>query len=270
MTEAPLAEDTAARVGVVAGPKGMEVLEGAIVHAAGAAGTEHGGNPRILLDHARHHVVEGKVVVDEQVGLVVRRQVSRAGLGDVAVGVPFDVADAWIRAERIVYDFPGKLAHFRAAEVEVELVAAQFQFAVGLADGPFGMLLEEIAHRVDHFRLEPNAPIDSAPFCFRREVGESVRELIGVDLPIAEAGLVIVARVAVAEPTIVEQKGFGANLFGAVEQRDDGRLVEVETGGFPVIEQDGTGLGGVANPVTAGPAMEIAADLAFALVAPGP
>src|ERR1035438_8924789 len=138
MTKAPLDEDAATRIGVVAGPKGMEVLEGAIVHTARAAGAEHGSNPRILLDHARHYVVESEVVVDEQVGLFVRGEVSRSGLGDVAVGVPLDVADTWVWAERVVDDFPGELADLGTAEVEVKLVATQFQFTVELADGPFG------------------------------------------------------------------------------------------------------------------------------------
>ena len=91
-----------------------------------------------------------------------------------------------------------------------------------------------------------------------------MRQLVGIDLPIAEAGLVIVARVAVAEPAVVEQERFGAEFLGAVEQRDEGRLVEVEAGGLPIVQQDGTGLGGVAYAVAAGPAVEIAADLAFA------
>src|ERR1017187_9785077 len=102
MTEAPLDEDATARIGVVAGPKGMEVFEGAVVHAARAAGAKHGSNPRILLRHARHYVVEGEVVVDEQVGLFFRRQVRRARLGDVAVGVPFDVRDARIGVKGVV------------------------------------------------------------------------------------------------------------------------------------------------------------------------
>src|ERR1039457_4868949 len=117
MTEAPLNEDAAARVGVVAGPKGIEVPEGAVIHAAGAAGAEHGHDLRVLLDHARHYVVKGEVVVDEQMGLLVRGEVSRTGLGDVAVGVPLDVADAWVWAERVVDDLPSELADLGPAEV---------------------------------------------------------------------------------------------------------------------------------------------------------
>src|ERR1019366_3355226 len=137
-------------------------------------------------------------------------------------------------------------------------------------DSPFGMPLEEIACRIDHLRFEPNAEVDSAPFCFRSEVGETLRQLVSVDLPIAEACLVIVARMAVAEPSVVEEEGLRANLFGAIEEGDDSRLVKFETGGFPVIEQDGTEFGGIANAVETSPAVEITADLAFALVAPGP
>ena len=132
------------------------------------------------------------------------------------------------------------------------------------------MALEQVAGGVDHFGLDPDAEVHAALAGLGGEVIEAVREFVGVDLPIAEAGIVVVAGMAIAEPAVVQEEGVHSQILGAVEEGDDGLFVKMEIGGLPVIEQDRSGLVAVADAVAERPAMEIAADSTFAVVAPGP
>src|SRR2546423_1692641 len=97
-----------------------------------------------------------------------------------------------------------------------------------------------------------------------------MRKLIGVNLPIAQAGFIVVAWMPIAKPAIVEQEGFGPQTARAVEERYNPRFVEVKTGCFPIVEQDRPGFRSIAQAMMPGPSMEVAADFTFTAVAPRP
>ena len=73
LREAVLDFDAWERVeGVVAGPEGVEVAEDAVVDASAAAGAGHHFDVGVVLGDAGHDVVEGVVVVDPEVSVVLR------------------------------------------------------------------------------------------------------------------------------------------------------------------------------------------------------
>lgn len=68
---------------------------------------------------------------------------------------------------------------------------------------------------------------------------QTVRQLVLVDHPVAQGAHVVVP---LAEPAIVQYKGIDAQSLAAVDDTEQLLLVEVEIGGLPVIDDDGTHL----------------------------
>ena len=141
---------------------------------------------------------------------------------------------------------------------------------MGLLNGPLRMRLKQVANWIDHFRLKPDAKLDPPALRLVCQIGQTMRQLVSVDLPITQPRLVVVARVLVAEPAIVQQEGVRPHFFGPLEKRHNTALVERKAGGFPIIQHHRPDPIAVANAVTACPAVEIPAELSLALPAPRP
>jgi len=52
---------------------------------------------------------------------------------------------------------------------------------------------------------------------FLGEIGKAARQFVSVDLPVTQPGIVVIARVPVAEPTVIEQERFRAQFLRAVK-----------------------------------------------------
>ena len=68
-----------------------------------------------------------------------------------------------------------------------------------LRDGPLRVPFEKITFWVNHFGLEPNAEINATLVRLVGEKGKSVWQFIGVDLPITQAGAIVVAFRVIAD-----------------------------------------------------------------------
>ncbi len=126
-----------------------------------------------------------------------------------AVVVPFDVVDVVLRQDRghAVVD---EVADLGQGHVQGLLLAAQ-----GLILGPerpVGMGAVDVAVRVDHLGLEPDAEGHALGLHMVDQRTEAIGIFARVDCPVRQAAGVVVA---VAEPAVVEDEAFRAQFGGA-------------------------------------------------------
>ena len=110
----------------------------------------------------------------------------------------------------------------------------------GEVDDPVGMLAIEIAVRVDHLRLDPDAEVHAEGMHLVDEGLEAVGEFLRIDIPVAESGVVVFA---LAEPAVVHDEALGADGGGLLCEGDLAGLIDVHLGGFPGVVEDGADLG---------------------------
>ena len=167
---------------------------------------------------------------------------------------------------------PDLVAHGGVREVEHDLraAAARPHRAALLLKRPVRVRREEVAAaEVRHLGLDPEAELEPALLRLAGERAEAVRELRLVDVPVAEAAVVGVARVRAApEPAVVEHEHLHADRLGAVHDLVQLRLGEREERALPVVEQRRARLRAGRHPVTARPAVEVARNLPLALLRP--
>ena len=171
----------------------------------------------------------------EELALAVGRDRRRPGLGDVAVHVPLDVVDRRAREHRrqrvrdVVHDLGPRV-------VEHQLLPALRPPAAGDADRPVGVGAEQVAVRVDHLGLDPDAELQPQALDVPDQRLDPARQLAPVDDPVAERRVVVVAT---AEPAVVEDEQLDAQGLGSPRDAHDPVVVEVEVGRLPVVEDDG-------------------------------
>ena len=186
--------------------------------------------------NALQNFVEAAHIVDVEIALR-SMLIGRIDIRDGRVAVPFEVDDVGIIGHQLVDDAENILLYLGVGEVEDELVAVVVRLAVGLFDDPVVVLLIQFALRVDHLRLYPQTELHASFFgslCQRRNA--SGQFAVG-RLPVAKAGVIVLSRVFIAEPSVVEQKHIHAEVFGILHQLGKRFLIEVEAGVLPVVEQ---------------------------------
>ena len=73
-------------------------------------------------------------------------------------------------------------------------------------DRPIRVFLEKFALGVYHLRLDPDTEFHAGIFSGLHQMRNAVRQLIVCNLPIAQSGLIVLTRVFISEPTIVQQE----------------------------------------------------------------
>lgn len=125
--------------------------------------------------------------------------------------------------------------HLFARHVQGQLVAPFGFAAAGNVEAPVGVLFVELAFPRDHFRLEPEAEFEAERVDLLHQGAEAALEFGFVDEPVAEAGVVVVA---FAEPAVVEHEHFDAESCGVSGDGEQFLFVEIEIGGFPVVDEN--------------------------------
>ena len=152
----------------------------------------------------------------------------------LAVVVPLHVADVVVAQQtvQLPVDVGPRLV---VDEVDDQLVAGQDRLAAVGHQRPLGVLAQQLAVRVGHLRLDPDAELEPEP----RDVVDDEAEAVGEDrwrhLPVAETALVVAA---VAEPAVVEHEALGADPGRSVRQRTHALGVEVEVERLPGVDDD--------------------------------
>ena len=101
-------------------------------------------------------------------------------------------------------------------------------------------------------------------------VVHAFRQLVGVYLPVAEAGVVAVARIVLREPAVIEHEHLQAHPRGIVDHPQEGLRGKGEIGALPAVEERGMDLPAVVDAVVAGPAVQVAGGLSRAGGGEGP
>ncbi|MNP52867.1 hypothetical protein D3C76_1472880 [compost metagenome] len=104
---------------------------------------------------------------------------------------------------------------------------------------PIGMGLVQLAYGRDHFRLEPKAELQAKLFYPAGQIIQPLRQLIGVHNPVSQRGGIVIP---LAEPAVVQHHQLNAQLLGGFGDGDNLVGIEIEVGGFPVVNQHRAGL----------------------------
>ena len=102
------------------------------------------------------------------------------------------------------------------------------------------MFAVEIGIRVDHFGLDPQAEIHAQGVNFVDQRLEAVGKLVLIDVPVAEAGVVVLA---LAKPAVVHHEAIDADGGGFFRERDLAGFIDVEFRCLPRVVNHGTRLG---------------------------
>ena len=267
-TRAVLYENPAQALGVVAGPEFVEILHLSVVNPAAAGGAALDIYIRILGAYALEHLVEALHIIDVEASLVL--EVFRAEAVHHAVAVPLDVVYARRGLHCPVEDAENEVLHIRIGHIQYPLVAFCRNLPFRGLHHPFRMLLGEFALRVHHFRLYPYSELQTLRVGVIRQVANAFRQFFHIHLPVSEALLVVVARVFVAEPAVVEHEEFETHRSRVVNHIRERLGVELEIGALPGVQQGRAETSVAVAAVIAGPVVEVAAHLACTPETVGP
>ena len=97
------------------------------------------------------------------------------------------------------------------------------------------MLPVQIRILVDHLRLDPDTKLE--PFCvdLLYKALKSALDLILVDIPVTESGIIVVA---VAKPAVIENEHLNAEFGSLISDLQEFLISKVEIRSFPVVDQD--------------------------------
>ena len=220
----------------------------------------------MLILHATEHIVDSADVVHIKLSLPVVG-VRGVDVGDGAVAVPFEICHTGVLGENIVNNAEHIVLHLGVAHVKHKLVAVIICLPVGLFYNPVGMFLVELALGVDHLRLYPDAELDARLISRFHQCAYASGKFVVRHLPVAQTGTVVLARIFVAEPSVVEKEHVHSQMLRLLHQFSQDILIEVEAGVLPVVQQGEAASHAILQLVSACPVMQVAASLACAVVA---
>ena len=126
-------------------------------------------------------------------------------------------------------------------QIEHELVARQHRLVSVGGERPLRVSAVQVAVRVDHLRLDPDAELHAQAAHVIDQRAEAGRVRIGRHDPVAEAGRVVAAR---AEPPVVEHEPLGTHPCCSVGELGQARQVVVEVDRLHVFTSTGRGVDG--------------------------
>ena len=256
---APLHVDALQGVGIVAHPELVEVRQESPVGTSATRSAGLDGQVGILFTHPLAHLLETAVVLDVQVALVVHRQILRAVIRDGHIGIPLDIVNVRIFHHQIVDNGEHEVLHLGVAQVEHHLRTASSQHGLALRslDNPFRMGFVEFGNGIGHLRLNPDTELDAVLAGVAQQSFDTLGQLVLVDHPVTEAGIVDLAGIFVTKPSVVHHEQLATHRGNVAHHLVHALLVNVEIDAFPRVQQDFALLVAVCQHVFAAPLMEI-------------
>ena len=98
------------------------------------------------------------------------------------------------------------------------------------------MSLVEFTDAVGHLRFDPDTELDAVFLGIAQQTFDALRELVLVDHPIAKRGVIRLAWIFVAKPTVVHHKEFTTHRGNIAHHLVHALLVDVEINALPRIE----------------------------------
>ena len=163
-------------------------------------------------------------------------QIRRINICNRAVAIPLKVSNIRILFQQFVYDTVHIILHLRIAQVQHQLIAVIIRLTVRIMDCPIGMLFEQLALRIDHFRFNPKAKLHSFFLSSLYQGIDTTRKLVSRSFPVSQSCGIPATLVFVSKPSVIQQKHIHAEFLRFPNQIDQNILIEVESRIFPVVQ----------------------------------
>ena len=255
-------------VGVVRCPELGDILKAFVVDASAASRAHHHGQAWVLSLDALKDVVQAAHIVDIKMCLLIL-EIRRIGIHDGCVAVPFEESDLGVLGHEVVYDAEDEVLNLGVGKVERELIAEEGRLAARRLQHPVRVTLVEFALGIDHLGLYPDAEADAFLAGSIAEAPYAVRQFRSCLVPVAQSCVVGTARVFIGKPSVVEQEHVHTEAHGIVHEGYQFVLVEIEIGGFPVVEQRHTVGGTILELVASCPVVHVVRCLLETILAEG-
>ena len=115
----------------------------------------------------------------------------------------------------MVEDPEDEILHLGIRQVEQPLVADQRRLAPLGAHHPLGMALGQLALRVDHLGLDPDAELQPQLPDLIHQLRQAAVDLLLIHIPVPKAGVVIIPG---AKPTVIHDNHIDAERRRALRQ----------------------------------------------------
>ena len=188
----------------------------------------------------------------------------------MTVGIPLYIVNLVREFHHIIENAIDKVLDLRICHVQKVLVAHRSSSVDIVLDNPVRMLLIKLAFRIDHLRLNPDAELEAFLVRMGCDKVNAFRQFGNIDLPIAQAGLVIVAWIFVGKPAIIEDKHLKPHVGRIIDHVGQCLGIEIEIRAFPAVQKSRHHSIPTVHPIIAGPPVEISAGLARSPVTESP
>ena len=205
---------------------------GSIVGAASAGRTGLECHIREFRCQRIKNVFIAPHIVNGQIPLAAGVQPGRAGVGNFAVAIPFDVGNARMFSKQLPHGVKNVPAYMRIAQVQQILAAFLPVFPMRETDDPLRMVLIKLRMRVHHFRLHPDAEIHAKFLYFFTERGNPSGQFFRVGFPVTQRRSIVVTS---EKPPIIHDKEFNSGIFSGLCQLQKLLFIYFKIAGFPTV-----------------------------------
>ena len=230
---APLNKQSLRRVRIVAGPGLRHVVQHPGVKPAASAAAALKQHLREGCRNLLQHPVEPQHVPVGGFAFPPVQQQRGTGLLEVPVHVPFDIAD--VRAfQHVGYRSDHIFLYILPAHVQNQLIPCGGSAPALRVQAPVRMRPVQVAVRRYHLRLKPQPEFHPQGVDVPGQGLQSSRQLFPVHPPVSQGAVVVIP---FSEPSVVQHKQLNSRLAGRPGDLQDFFMIEVEIGGFPVVDQ---------------------------------
>ena len=163
--------------------------------------------------------------------------VRRVDIGYHTVAVPLEVSNVRSFSHNAVDNAKHIILNLRVRDIEHQLVAIIICLALWLHNNPVGMLLEEFALWINHLRLNPDTKLHSCLLGISYQSWYTLRQLALGGIPIAKTSMVVLTRILIGKPSVIEQEHIHTKILCILHQFGKTLLVEVEASVLPVVQE---------------------------------
>ena len=236
-------------VGIVTCPDLGRIVQHTGVKPSAAAGASFQKQVRECIQKPFKQCVQTQHIPVTDFFLLFRRQESRADFSQIAVKVPLDIFNL-CTAEDIRNPFKEVVLNILSGHIQNILPSCGRVGTSRQLKCPIRMRAVKVGVRGDHFRFKPDAHLHTEFMQFIRQMTQTQRQFIFIDIPVTQRGMVIIS---VSKPAVVHNQHFNAERSSSTCNFQQLLFVESEVGCFPVVDDDWavTVTPGTTNQVTA-------------------
>ena len=225
-------------VGVIAGPSLRSKVQHAWIKSGSSAGAGFKKNLRKFCSQTGIQIIDAQHIPMHSLALAIRISRPAVRLCHIPVHIPFDVGNGRLSDNHRDH-FINVIYNFLSGEIQHMLMSCMTFKPARCRNQPIRMPPVKVTVFIYHFQFYPQAKLQSHIFNLSGQSGNTFRQFFKIGIPVSQTSVIIISG---SEPAVIQNKKLCAGflcLFGNVQ---DLFLIKVKIGGFPVIQQDRTGL----------------------------